>query len=168
MWVPLCFWVWVSVHVGGLPRCGQAGHGQLGRRFEFLLLSLAEISTPRKFEGNKRFGLSKQAFPARSLILLLPLLLLLVVLLFFQPPGGPVQAPSGSGATANAIMSKYSNPDSIRWRLDFCGISRVHSCCGPSVVHVVGLYSLTAAAPGFFLIQSQPPRPCSFSVTSCF
>lgn len=85
MWVLLWFWVWVSVYVGGLFRCGQAGHGQLALGFEFLLLSVAEISAPRKFEGNKRFGLSKQAFPARSPILR-SLLLLLLLFLITQGP----------------------------------------------------------------------------------
>lgn len=165
VWLWLWVWVWASVCVGGLSRIGRAGRGQLGRRFEFLLLNVAEISAPRKFEGNKRFGLSKQAFPALSPFLPLRLLLLL---LFLTIRGASSGLWSGSGATANVIMSKYFSPDSLRWRFDFCGISRLHSCCGPGVVHVVGIYSLTAAAPGFFLIQSQPPRPCSSSVTSCF
>lgn len=80
LWLWLWLWVWASVCVGGLSRIGRAGRGQLGRRFEFLLLSVAEISAPRKFEGNKRFGLSKQAFPALSPFLPLRLLLLLLFL----------------------------------------------------------------------------------------
>lgn len=60
MWVLL--WFWVSVYAGGLFRCGQAGHGQLGRRFEFLLLSVAEISAPENLRVINDFGSQNKLF----------------------------------------------------------------------------------------------------------
>lgn len=62
MWVLLWFWVWVSVYVGGLSRSGQAGLGQLCRRFEFLLLSVAEISAPENLRVINDLGSQNKLF----------------------------------------------------------------------------------------------------------